>query len=94
MTRLIRSQPCRIGDGIEAAIEDPVTAIGHERLTRRHQAQPGARAEPREGYLGRFQAEVDDLHGDWAVFTEPVHQLGAVDDDRKASARRGNNFLP
>jgi hypothetical protein len=68
-------------DRTEAAVENVVAAVGDERLARRRQAQPDAGAERLEGRLGCFQPEGDDLDGHRRLRTQPIHQLGAIDDD-------------
>src|SRR5699024_3766884 len=73
-------QPCGVGNGIERAIENAVTAVGHERLARGREAQPYAGAERLEACLRRLQPESRDLDGNRRVRAQPIRQPGLVDD--------------
>jgi hypothetical protein len=86
-------EPRWISDRTEAAVENAVSAVSDEGLTRRPQTQPDSSAEDLESRLSCFQPERDDLYRNRCVRTQSVDQLGAVHDDCEAPARGGDDLL-
>src|SRR6185437_13375704 len=72
-------QSRRIGDRAEAAVEDPVAAVGRERLARRRLAQPYAGTEHLEGGSGCFPTEGHAFHGNRCARAQPVDELRPVE---------------
>ena len=87
-------QPRRIGDRAEAAIEDAVAAVGDEGLARRASAAAWRLAPSASSRaLVTSRPKVTTSTGTGALRSQPIDQLGAVDDDGKPPAGGGDDLL-
>ena len=85
-------QSRRIGDAAEIAIKNAVAAVGNKGRAQRH-ARLSTGAKHFERLAGCLQAEGDHFYRHRRSRSKPVHQLAAVDDDRKAVARGRDDLL-